>query len=315
VADLSRFADWIELCVVVEEDGIISFAKFADIVRDAGLIGTSKNDIPIGDESFSDADNLSEEEAGERFAERVWEHLENRSRMLQDGYPLEIHGDRVIRRTASWTDSLCFVFLLIADLSRFYPDAKISTEPRSKFPLLFEKVVEACGRSLLKGASVRFGVPVEHGWPKNIKKRIDILGDRLALLVESLEGGKVKPKDQDRGLDVAARLSFGDDGPGTVVVLTQCATGKHWKKKRGEPSITAWQDILQWNAKLVRAVAVPWRLEGPSEFRENFRHFDGAVIFDRLRLARDNPDRSLNDDAKDSIASWCEAQIKKLPTL
>src|SRR5262249_38567337 len=124
---------------------------------------------------------------------------------------------------------------------------------------LFEKVVEASSRGLLRGAVMRFGWPIEPGWPLAINDRIQLLGSGLGLELETLRG-KTKKTDKDRGLDVAGRISFGDEGAGTIVLLTQCAAGKHWRKKTGQPALQRWQHLIQWNAHLLRAVAIPWRL-------------------------------------------------------
>lgn len=313
INDLASFSDWVELCALLEPAGAVSAAKVADVIRDASLVGTAQSDLPTWDESFRDPDAFTDEEAAERFTEGIWGHLTYRAHISADSYPLAIEKDRVIRRYDSWQHTAGFMMLLVADASRFYPEAAISTEPSSGFPRLFEKVVEACGRGLFGGASVRFGVPRDPDWPRGIVQRINTLGERLSLKAESLEG-KVKPISGDRGLDVAVRLSFGDDGPGTVVFLVQCATGKNWKVKRGEPSIAEWQDIFQWNAGLIRAIAVPWRLEAPSEYAQNFRHFD-SIILDRMRLVCGCPDRFLDPSTRKLILSWCGKQIKKLPTL
>ncbi len=313
IDDFGSFADWVELCALLEPSGIISAARVADVVRDASLVGIAKSDLPAGDVSFRDSDTLTDEDAAERFTEDVWAQLKMRARISSNSYPLAIEKDRLIRRYQAWHDAAGFTMLLVADLSRLYPDAAISIEPDSGFPRLFEKVVEACGRGLFRGSSARFGVPRDQDWPAQMERRIHTLGERLKLTLESLEG-KIQSKVGDRGLDVAVRLSSGDDGPGTVVFLVQCATGKNWRGKRGEPSIPDWQNILQWNAHLLRVVAVPWRFKESREYAENYRHFD-AVILDRMRLNCGWPDKFLEPNTKQLIRSWCEKQIKKLPTL
>jgi hypothetical protein len=130
--------------------------------------------------------------------------------------------------------------------------------------------------------------------------------------VEDL-AGKTRPHDKDRGLDVAARV-FSDDDHGALFVLTQCAVGKRWWTKTGEPSIADWRDIFRWNSALKRGVAVPWRLEDPSRARTH-RRFDGAVVMDRPRLVDGHPDRFLASDVRSELTRWCQARVKKLPRL
>jgi hypothetical protein len=313
IDDYGSYADWVELCVLLEPAGSVSAAKIADVVRDAGLIGVAKNDLPRGDENFRDADVFSDEDAAERFALDVLAQIRNRAYLWNNEYPLALIGDRVNRACDNWQDAVTFTSLLLADISRGYPAAGIDMDPRSGFPRLFEKIVEACGRGLFRGRAARFGVPREPGWPIPVRDRIQKLGEGLGLLAQDLEG-KVEPTSGDRGLDIAVRLGCGDDGPGTLVFLVQCATGKHWREKRGEPSLADWQDVLLWNAPLVRVVAIPWRLKTTQEYAENYRHFD-AVILDRPRLVYGRPDRFLEGDTRTALANWCRGQIQKLPTL
>lgn len=307
--DLEGFADWVELCALHSVDGYFSRSQMADVLRDEGLIGGSPEDVFLGDVVFGDAASFSDEDAGDRFTEEVWQVLLDRQNLLAETYPFTVEAVRLVRRSESWTEFLSYAALLLADAWRVYNLGSLAEEP---FVRLFEKLVQASENGLLRGTAVRFGVPRDEGWPKDIKDRIRYLGALMSLEVENLEG-KTTPYDGDRGLDVAARLSFGDDGPGSIILLTQCATGIHWQDKLGEPSLVNWQDILRWNAKLVRAVAVPWRLNAKERIRE-FRRFD-AVILDRFRLIVGMPDRSLPADVKGGLLAWCGDRFRDLPTL
>jgi hypothetical protein len=317
VDDTVRLADWVELCVFFGDSGVMSQADMADVVHDAGLLGGMPEDVLSDDASFrQEEEDFSSDDATERLAGAVWEHLETRSRGLKEGYPFAVEGDKLRLKVPSWRAAPAFAMLLVADISRVY-ELNAQIEPDSESGRLFEKVVEASQRGLLRGTAVRFGWPIEPGWPTPIDDRIGTLGERLGLGVERLTG-KTRPQDKDRGLDVVARFSGGDDGPATFVLLTQCATGKHWKKKRGEPAISDWRDILRWDAQLLRAVAIPWRLDARIDrgfhYVRTYRHFD-AVILDRPRLVAGTPDRFLADDVKDQIVRWCEKQVVKLPSL
>ena len=313
VGDVQRTADWVEACVLLSDVGVASQTDAADRVRDAGLLGTFASDVFEGDETYLDEDAFAVEDAADRFAEDVWQVLADRKRVIRNGYPFQITGDLIERTNGtSWRDLPAFTMLLISDLGRHYREVDVTVASDSSVTRLFEKVVEASQRGLLRGSSCRFGWPIEPGWPKPINERIEELASALRLDVEDL-AAKTQPGDKDRGLDVATRLSLGDDGPGTIMFLTQCAVGANWKKKQGEPSITEWQDVLKWNCGLVRAVAVPWRLEEPFDYRRAFRHFDGAVVFDRMRLCAGQPDRWLSDEVAEHIVEWCEPRVASLP--
>jgi hypothetical protein len=318
VDGIGRFADWMEFCTLFEKSGITSLADLADVASDSGLVGILASDLLPGDISYSDFHDFSEDDATERFASLVFEELDNRKKQAGIGYPFTSSRDSLRRDVESWRDVSAFGMLLIADLSRSYTSVGVKIETNSTFSQLFEKVVEASSMGLLQGRSSRFGWPKETGWPTKIDDRIRRLGEELGIEVEDLRG-KTRAKDSDRGLDVVTQLSFGDKGPATLFLLTQCATGKHWKKKKGEPSITDWADIFKWNAKLLRAVAVPWRLDKETDAGfdriRTFRHFDSAVVLDRLRLAAGRPDHHMDSKVLKSVRRWCQEQLSKFPKL
>jgi hypothetical protein len=312
VDNFQCFADWVELCALASSDGSISQAVVADVAKDSGLVALLSDDLFPNDITFDDADTFSPEDIAQRFSESVWEHLRSRADALHENYPFLVESDRLVR-TRLWTDVPGYTFLLLADISRSYA-ATVDIEPGSSFQYLFEKVVEAAGVGLGRGSSVRFGWPREKRWPKPIDKRIRRFALAMNLPMENLRG-KTRPNDKDRGLDIAIRFGFADRGPATLILLTQCATGKHWKAKRGEPSIADWRDILQWQAPLLRAIAIPWRLPSRDEMIVAHRHFDDAVILDRPRLAAGAPDIQIAGAVKASLVRWCRSQFKKLPTI
>lgn len=309
-ADLEVFADWVEACALYSEEELIAKAEAADVLRDEGLLGTSSGDLFQQDLTYNDELSFSDEDSTGIFLDEVWQVLNARALLLSDLYPFSADAHQLRKRSGPWRNSLSYSVLLLADLWREYNlDETLAEE---HFPRLFEKLVEASEKGLLRGSAVRFGVPRERGWPTPINDRIRYLGELMSLEVEALDG-KTSPSDGDRGLDVAGRLSFGDDGPGTIILLTQCATGKHWTTKTGEPSYQNWGNILRWNALLLRAVAVPWRLSESERLRE-FRRFD-AVIMDRFRLLSGNPDKHLEPGIKRQLFKWCEDRLSEIPSV
>lgn len=313
----ARFADWMEFCALFQRDGVVSRAKLADVVADCGLLGGTLIDLPAGETPYDDSDELSEDDATERFTDLVFEELRKRQVEQGIGYPFEVRRESLSRSASSWESVPAFAMLLLADISRSYQRIQVTIETNSEFSQLFEKVVESASKGLLHGPCVRFGWPKEPGWPTKINDRISTLGEEIGLELEDLTG-KTRVNDSDRGLDVLSKLSFGDPDAGTLFLLTQCATGKNWKKKRGEPSITDWSDIFKWNAPLLRAIAIPWRLDKSTDSGfdriRTHRHFE-ALILDRPRLVSGHPDLHLESSVAASIRKWCRAQIKKFPKL
>src|SRR5205814_3987073 len=111
------------------------------------------------------------DDAIDHFTELIWNELRRRADILDDASPFSVGGNTITRRPRSWLEIPAFTLLLVADVSRSYPGMGVSTEATSGFTRLFEKVVEASARGLLRGSSVRFGWPIEPGWPKPITKR------------------------------------------------------------------------------------------------------------------------------------------------
>lgn len=313
--DLRPLADWVEICVLTDTAGRMSQALVADVVHDAGQVGTAITDFFPGDETFATPDDTSDDDAAHNCADVLWSMLSLRCQRLGDKYPLHVQGDEILRTTASWQELASFTAMVLMGLLVDYDHTiEIKAVDGFSFRQLFEKIVQASALGLFKGSTVRFGWPREPGWPTGIEDRIHQFAEEMGLRVENLEG-KLDPHDKDRTLDVASRLSCGDDGPGSVVFLTQCATGINWKKKRGEPYPSMWLDLLAWNSELVRAVAVPWWFGYDRDYERLRRWFNGAVLLDRPRLLAGQPDKFLENKYIELIRQWCDAQINQLPTL
>ena len=126
---------------------------------------------------------------------------------------------------------------------------------------------------------------------------------------------KVEPNDGDIGLDVATRIRFGDEGAGTGIVLTQCATGRNFIGKKGEPSLMEWADLIYWRSHVVRGMAFPWRRDiDQRRFGRLAKRFE-AIFFDRMRLfSSGNPDAHLKRWARDELREWCEQRIAEFPS-
>ncbi|MEP6468148.1 MAG: hypothetical protein ABJC24_00095 [Chloroflexota bacterium] len=309
-----EFLDWIELVGIDAESGLTSQEDIADVIHDAGWLPSPGTDGFPEDDEMADTGGDPRDEAV-AFAADVWTDFANRAHRLGEQYPFVVDGEVLRRKTDSWKECVSFTALsLLACITR-YPDTYHVPEfAGATYQRLFEKVVQAASRTLLGGTSVRFGVPREDDWPTSIHERIARLGDELGLHVEDLTG-KVYPTDADRGLDIASRMAFGMEGPASVILITQCATGKHWKEKKGEPSYTDWQDILRWDSRLIRTVAIPFWIQDSNTFVQIHRRFDGAVVLDRARILAGVPDAGLDVAHKVKLEGWCAAQLAALPRL
>lgn len=298
--DLGRLADWAELVAIFGE-GEVTTTDIADVLHNSELLETSWSHV-----------EGSPQERAEQVAQETVREIRKRARRCAS-YPIRVINNSSIV-CDDWDKHLCFTSLLLADIGRDFSALAGSVIPGGAFSMLFEKVTRACAQAICGGTSVRFGWPVEASWPKPIADRVARLAERFSVNTGSL--ASLKPHDKDLGLDVVARLGLGDDDHGSLVMLVQCATGKNWTGKKGEPSIDHWKTIVAWQASLVRGIAFPWRWRGSSrELGRKSLEFDGAVILDRLRLfSGGDPEESVDETDTKLLKTWCEGLLASLPT-
>ena len=310
--DLLGLADWVELTTSCEPTGSTSVFEVADVLYSSGLAGTAPSDNFIGEFEEEYDGTLSDKDAAERLAQDIWSELKRRSTAWGHAYPYSVDQDTVSLTGDSWRETPAYHMLLIIDVVRFYPSGPIA--PDLRMTRLFEKIVQAAKGRLLGGRTSRFGWPIEFGWPTSIGERVAALASELGLSVSNMDEF-LFTTDNDRGLDVVGLLAIDGTSDGTLAILTQCAAGQNWKAKTGEPSLEDWQDVLDWNMKLVKGFAVPWRLASPWDYRRVHRKFNGAVVFDRPRIIALAPDEALVSWVSDCIAEWCEPRLAAFPQL
>lgn len=291
-ADPEVLADWIEL----------------NAVR-AGFVARGDVDGHCKDSSLWETGERASEVAKTSYAQAVtdaWISLETRSRALNGSWPFELEPSIITYR-----ESPVYTALLCLDLLRNYAhDARAAD---NSIRTLFEHVVAASIGTLLGGQTCRFGAPFPKGWPSGFPKRVTQLARSFGLRSREAEIRKLSSKhQQDDGLDVLGRLKLGDEDPGTLYVLVQCATGANWKEKLGEPSIAKWEKYIDWDATLVRALAIPWAVRPRSDLFKMSLDFDGAIVLDRWRLVAGIRDETLAADHRHRLDQWVRRQIKAL---
>lgn len=298
IDDAERLADWVELSLLASERDVLSTADVADVVHDSLLI--------------DDEESESQQQAATDRVDTVLRVIRQRRRYLGDGYPFVVKHDVVVRQ-GEWHHNLCFTMLLLSDIGRFYRNVNTDFDPASPFTRLFEKIVRASLERIFGGTAVRFGVPREEEWPSGIVERVERLATEFGLRPDHA-AEKTEPHDGDIGLDVAVRFRFGEEGAGSGVLLTQCATGENWQGKKGEPSLLEWSRLIEWHSPLFRALAFPWRRDiDDRRFGRLSVRFE-AIFFDRMRLlSGGNPDATLTQAEAERIRGWCAARMSEFP--
>jgi len=238
-SDSDRLADWAELTVLLDKPHYLSKEDTTDVLLNSGLI--------------SAGDPSRDRQIAEDIADSIWTLLEDRSRQLADAYPFDVDSDSLrIGSGKSWRDWCAFTCLLIQDIGHWYSSVPTKFTPGSKFVNLFEDIVAKAEQGIFRGRSTVFPATGGNGWASNISGRVQQVADLFERSVGVLD--ELDPDDKDAGLDTAARLLICDEEPGTLIVLTQCATGANWIGKTGEPSIQMWTKLVTWKAPLVKAV-------------------------------------------------------------
>lgn len=312
VDNIERLADWVEASALMDADPV-SKAQIMEELEASGLV------LPLSESFAEDASELDVDtdevpiDALERLAEDILDRCEQRNMILGSEYPFILARDTVSQPHHTAFDS--YAFLLVADLGHHYSELKDALTPDTLSGRLMEKIVEASAQGLF-GKSQRFGWPKEPSWPTGINDRITRLADELEVQVDSLKG-KTDPADNDRTLDVVGMMPIGDSYEASLTILIQCAAGQNWKSKLGDPSTTAWHNLLVWNTSIVRAIALPWRLggrRGDWSYSRVHSMANGAMVLDRPRLLLGKPDQHLDPDVRPEVSEWWRKAVRLLPS-
>jgi len=322
IDDIPLMADWVELSTLTANPPEVSRDVVGETLDQAGLLGLQDGGGLRDDENWEDEDTFTPDDASDRYVEEVWTELRDRRNrhddegLMEDSYPFDVYGDMIT--SDGWKASPAYTMLLLLDHGREYDDVDVEIAPETEEGRLFEKIVEASAVNLFGGPAARFGWPKEPHWPTHPRDRIKELGKCLGLepsnLIEDAE--RVDPNDKDKGLDIACLWRLGGDKDvlgGLAWILLQCACGKNWKGKVGEPQIGDWQDLLGWSGPLVKAVAMPWRELGTWSLHRASRRFDRALVLNRDRLVLGHPDVGLSADVLVEVIAWCEDKVRTFP--
>ena len=318
VDDLIAFADWAEASTLLNDKGTLAASEITAAIGGAGLLGTSRSEVFLDEDTpMRDPDDFSEDDEISEFVVEILGHLQDRSVALKGNYPFTISGDLIQRNFSCAADTPSYsLMVIIALLAKYDPAVSLSkVEGEEGFQQLFEKVVQASELQLFGKQSSRFGWPREPHFPSGFPERLGVFGDEMSLLVSRPEAWDGTIGGNDVGLDIATRVDFGDGGSGTLVILTQCATGRHWKSKTSEPPDAIWNRLMHWDALRARAIAVPWWFPDSKEFEKIHLAFNHAIVLDRRRIMYGDPDKRLPPPIRDAIVAWIDAQAFQLPPL
>jgi len=282
--DPEVLADWIELNAVAH--GTVLRGSVFDSCKDSLL--WSNGERP----------NVVVRTAHAQAVTDAWSALRTRRRNLGSSWPFDLATDTVTSRRDP-----VYAALLLMDVGRKYPES-LKPNPDA-IRTTFEHVVAGSLTTLFRGRTCRFGAPFPSGWPMGFPMRVSRLATEFALQCNEEAVPELSSKKQkDDKLDVVSRLFVGDEDLATVFFLVQCATGKNWNAKRGEPSLTKWREYIRWHAVTVRVLAIPWAVRPRHQLARIYADFDGAVVFDRWRIVAGRPNEKLDSSHQKTLRRW-----------
>jgi hypothetical protein len=275
--DADRVADWVELLLNVEGESI-SRSKLSSILEQS-----------------------SGSEATESFVSDVWRHLQRRQGLYATQY-FEVVGDlaRAKDPVANSVEyRLCLLFSLYG-----------ASTQRGVDPKLFERMSAEAICSYLGGSVFVFGWPVlpnvQPAIADRVRQAAELLNERF---VED-PGTQYK----DRGVDVIAWKNFVKPTAdvhrsGRLVVLSQCAAGREWRKKTRELPYKSWTQYIHWATDPMVGFAVPCVVDDRA-WQDVAREVDG-IVFDRVRLLNSLLTGVKDADLRNELASYIDEQIRE----
>jgi hypothetical protein len=265
-------ADWVELELALNDEiETLSKATVSSVIE--GQTGNAADEALLTD---------------------VWRLLERRSQ-LYDLSPFSVKGNlvaRVAEVPITETYLACLFFSLYG------------VRTNRSDPKILERIAAICIAEYLGGHSYVFGWPPIKDVPTQIPERIEALAAQMRERVAEYPAAKYK----DRGVDVVSWKPFkteggGDHRPGQIAILSQCAAGQDWAKKKGDVPLDAWKQYIHWANAPVRGFVVPGVIQD-----ENWHDtsVDCGVVFDRARICNNMPDPFPDADLLASIRTWVE---------
>ncbi|MFO0898973.1 MAG: hypothetical protein U0836_16235 [Pirellulales bacterium] len=298
--DPEAFATWVELSAIAAENGRVTWGTVSEAFRDSGLFDAGSSD----------------EDTAENATGTTWKVLDQRNQMLGTTWPFELTDVALIVRTSKATLESCAAYtammLIEAAGGKWYSTLRI--EPGDPVRTWFEHITEASLSRILSGTTIRFGAPYPAGCPAEFPARVTFLAGRFGLHAREEEIDEhTSDQQKDDTVDVVARWRIGNEEPGSLFLLVQCATGAGWQAdKIGVPRGDLWTDYVAWNGPLVTALAVPFVV---SEKRVLLRAGKRRLFLDRLRLSVGSPDDLLASSMRKPIADWCRNKLALIPRL
>jgi hypothetical protein len=250
---------------------------------------------------LQEADLVSNDDDAWTLIDDAFLTAKKRQKVLGSAYPFSIAGDHIEPLHASCVP---YEFCLLSSLPEQF--TQLRTAYPQHFRDLFEGLVASALNTILPGWHV-----FQTGWSTIATAG---RGHIVQTVAERVRGkfidASVFPHANDAQVDVAAVCLFDDARNGIPVLLGQCATGvTDWKKKLAHPNINRWCQAVQFSARPMSLVAVPFALDDQS-FREAAVESNGLVL-ERLRICARAT--ALDIDLQAGLLDWTTQAKAQVP--
>jgi hypothetical protein len=272
--------DWIEASLLFTETR----------VSKADVVGILCDENVYDSQAFANA-----------FVDSCWTTLAQRSKL--QGYGLyKIHGSSA-ERSGTWRTFPAYTFCVLVSAWHWY-ETKLPQKAYLTQGRLFEELTGEALTRLFPGWSLN-----KFGWANGRTKKImDVIKLAAIALGEdaAVDASKyVDPQKNEEGLDLLVARPWKDGRRGSMAVLVQCASGRHWKDKLGEPNMGVWKKVIDWPAidslPPLKAFATPFALLADDHGRAVT---SGGLILDRIRLL------ALGKGAKSAFSGTLSKELK-----
>ena len=284
--DHETFLDWVETTTLISEDELSP----TDIV-----------DFLIEEQLYDDQTFATD------FVSSGWDDIRRRLSWLGAQSPISF-DDRWMIRNMSWPDCPAYSFCLIVSYGPRYSGWHDDFGPDyTKQGELFELVTLAAMQAQFSGWEF-----LHTGWSRDRSSRLlDVVAEITSQINEQV--GDIDQYSSDRanesGVDLVWNLPFADERGGSPVYLAQCASGKNWVNKVGEPNVNEWCKIVKFPICPNKAFSLPFSLSDRDLRRQTTRA--GGLLLDRYRLLAHNvlEDKWVPDVLRQELVDWLNPRV------
>ncbi|MGI9279993.1 MAG: hypothetical protein ACR2PX_10225 [Endozoicomonas sp.] len=255
------FVDFIEmLALVQDEDGI------------------SKDDVT---ERILD-EGEDEEEQDQLFINDCYELLECRAEIYGESYPFSIERNQTIKVKDNISNiNRYYIFLLLCSYSSKVDDnASLRRDFEQVCATALQGYLPPLAECHVFGKS---GLEIER-YSGHISQKLEKLARDLGVNIDFEEDDFSPYNTGDNGLDVVAWLHIPGDSykKYSQIYFAQCATGKEWPNKQGEPLKIG--NLLRLNNNFSTIICIPYDTRKISGKPIDHNDITASVYLDRYRI-------------------------------